>query len=108
MVFLFSTPSGRSNFRKTLTLDGVKFQASFLWNARASRWFMTLADAEGNRIITGRKLCAEMPWASHETAEGIPAGQLWVIVTEGSDADPGLRDLGGRVRLMYADARATV
>ena len=64
---------------------------------------MSLRDADGNELATGRKLVAAIPWAAHDTIDGMPPGNLWIVDRNAADTDPGLRDLGDRVRLMYVD-----
>lgn len=102
MIYAIPTTSLEPDFEQTQTLDGTQYQIEFLWNARASRWFMTLLDTEGTPLATGRKMVTG-PWASRETIDDRLPGQLWVHPTEATDADPGLRDLGNRVYLMYVD-----
>lgn len=103
MTKLIPLTDASPNFTQIVTLDGVQYTMTLLWNDRVNRWFMSLDDLEGNRLITGRKLCAMMPWASHETIDGVPPGKLWVVTTGDSDDDPKLTDLGNRVHLMYVE-----
>lgn len=103
MNYRIPTTSRLSSFTQIVTLDGEQYGLRFLWNARAERWFLSVSDAEGLPLITGRKLCSDRPWAAHETLATAPPGKLWVYATGGGDADPGLRDLGERVAMMYVD-----
>ena len=91
----------RSNQVQVTSLDGTDYILRLLWNERAGRYFMTVRDAANNDLITGRKLCADIPWGAHETIDGKPAGQLWVFRPDGTGTDPGLRDLNINAFLMY-------
>jgi hypothetical protein len=106
VIFAIPTDLLESNYPQTSQLDGTSFVLRLLWNARARRWFMTLSDTAGNRLISGRKLCANIVWGKRDVGEDLPPGNIWVRTsTTSSDADPGLRELGigQRVVLMYTD-----
>ena len=90
-----------SNQELVVALDGVDYIFRILWNARCRRWFMSVRSAANADLITGRKLCANMPWSSHETIDGKPAGQLWIYDVEATDPD--LKDLGDRSQILYVE-----
>ena len=102
-VQIVETSPEQSNQTFIVSLDGVDFIVRLLWNTRAGRYFMTVSDAANDALITGRKVCADMPWASHETLDGIPAGQLWIRRPDDTGTDPGLRDLGASAFVMYVE-----
>jgi hypothetical protein len=97
------TSTTQSNYEFIVALDGVDYILRFLWNSRIQRWYLTVKSAADVDLITGRKICVDIPWASHETIDGVPAGQLWTTDPSGSGIDPGLRELGERVVLLYVD-----
>lgn len=100
---LIPTVTNESNQEQVTALDGTNYIIRRLWNSRAQRWFMTIKTADNLDIATGRKLCADMPWASRETVEEMPPGQIWVIRGTKTGADPGLRELNREVFLMYVE-----
>jgi hypothetical protein len=107
MIFVIPTDLLESNYPQTSTLDGTAYILELLWNARARRWFMTLSDTDGNRLISGRKLVANIVWGARDVLEALPPGDIWVRTGPSSnDADPGLRELGSRVFLMYVDTES--
>ena len=93
-----------SNQIQITTLDGTDYILRVLWNDRAGRHFLTVRDAANDDLITGFKLCADMPFAQHIVIDGQPAGQLWVRRPDNTGADPGLRDLNANVFLMYVES----
>ena len=106
MIFAIPTDELESNYPQTSTFDGTPYLLRLLWNARAQRWFMTLSDTAGNRLISGRKLCSDIVWGARDVLADLPPGNIWVRASATStDADPGLRELGigNRVVLMYTD-----
>jgi len=92
-----------SNYEQVVTLDGVDFTLRLLWNGREDRWYMTIRDADGTDLVTGRKLVSNIPFAVHDQVAGLPDGQLWILDLESTTGDPLLRDLGERVVVMYVD-----
>ena len=107
MIFGIPTSRIESDYPQTSVLDGTVYLLHFRWNERSGHWFLTMSDLEGNRLITGRKVCTRTPWAQHETIDGAPPGKLWPWTVEADDSDPGLRDLGSRVFLLYTDEAST-
>ena len=104
MIYLVPAPSTTgSNIEAVVSLDGTDYTIRLLWNERASRWFMTIRDADGSDLVTGFKVVADVPFAVHMLPDGLYPGLLWVLDTTGAGEDPGLRDFGSRVVLMYAD-----
>jgi hypothetical protein len=96
--------TGRTGkFQQAVPLEGETYTFLFRWNDRVSRWFLTIRDDAGADLITGKKMVADVPFHQHGTVEGLPPGEIWVLDLTDSGIDPGLRDLGDRVRLMYVD-----
>ncbi len=90
-------------FQQVVPLEGESYTLIFRWNDRVSRWFLTIRDASGADLITGKKMVSDVPFTQHETIEGLPPGEIWVLDLTGSGVDPALRDIGDRVVLMYVD-----
>jgi hypothetical protein len=84
-------------------LEGVDYTIKGLWNERDSHYYLTIKDASGNDIVTGIKVVADIPFCVHESDDRWFPGVLWVIDSTGSETDPGLRDFGTRVKLIYVD-----
>jgi hypothetical protein len=103
MIRKIQTSTKESNYEQVTSLDGEDFILRFLWNERDNHWYLTIRDSAGSDIITGVKLVADIPIASHVADEDMPAGQIWTIDMTGAGADPGLRDLGARVLLAYVE-----
>ena len=104
MIRVFLDTPKTSNSASVVSLDGVDYQLSFLWNERADHWFLTVRDSLGTDLITARKLVADVPFAVHDTIDGMPDGQLWIVDSTGAGEDAGLRDLGSRVLVCYVDS----
>jgi hypothetical protein len=60
-TFVDFTPSTTEVFAFQPTLsNGVQYAATVTWNVFGQRWYLTLADLQGNQIVT-RALCASGP-----------------------------------------------
>ena len=103
MIYLVPLTSSDSNYEQIVTLDGVDYTLRFLWNTRSGYWFLTIRNGDGDDLVTGRKVVADTPFANHDTAAGMPPGQLWFVDLTQQGLPPGLRDLGSRVVLLYVD-----
>ncbi|MCC6811354.1 MAG: hypothetical protein IT381_28250 [Deltaproteobacteria bacterium] len=85
-------------------LDGETFRLLSRYNERVDSWFLSLYDAEGNAIHTGRRVTVGnlmFPWL---VSADRPSGQLIAIDSEDEDVDPGRDELGTRVVVYYFDA----
>jgi len=100
-IFAIPIVPTESNLEQQVVLDGVTYTMRVLWNGRSRRYYMSLEEADGTPIITGRKIVADAPWAYHDAIETRPPGTIWVITTDPQGVDPGLRDLGARAFLGY-------
>lgn len=103
MIRKINTSISESNYEQLVALDGEDFILRFLWNERDSHWYLTIRDSSGIDIATGFKIVADVPFAVHVASGMMPHGQLWIIDTTLAGVDPGLRDIGGRVLLIYVD-----
>jgi hypothetical protein len=103
MIYEIPITSRTSNFRQKTSLDGRDFEFILRWNQRESRWYMDLNDSDGLILASGRKLVADIPLFARESSEDFPPGILVAIDMSDEEGDPGLLDLGDRVRLLYFD-----
>ncbi len=99
-------------YEETVTLDGVAFDLLFRWNNRDECWYLSIFDPtvtaseDGSRtpilgslpILTGWVLLAQYRMQER------PQGDLFVFDSSGQGLDPGRRDLGSRVLLIYYTA----
>ncbi|MFZ5440457.1 MAG: phage baseplate plug family protein [Myxococcota bacterium] len=94
-----------SHFSFATELDGRTWQFTFRWNHRAEQWVMSIADSEGNQVLTGLRVVIDFPLlARFRGREALPAGDIVARRTSGAKADPGFEDLGRSVQLYYLSA----
>lgn len=97
------------HFDFQVELDAITYTLELRWNERDEAWYLSVLTAEEEPLLLGRKVVVGAPlWARFRTA-GLPPGDVVAVDTQGTDTDPGLEDLGRRVRLIYtpfADAAA--
>ncbi len=103
MIRVIPASQTESNFPLVVTLEGQDYIFAYLWNERDSHWYLTVRDSSGSDIVTGIKVVADVPFYVHESDERWPPGDIWIRDTTGSETDPGLRDLGTRVKVVYVD-----
>lgn len=105
VVHLVPGPTGNGDTQSVqrTVLSGVEYELRWRWNARAGAWYMDLLDAGGAMLATGRRLVVNASLWGRRVDERMPPGQLWALDTSRSPQDPGLHDIGQRVRLVYLD-----
>jgi hypothetical protein len=103
------------NYSISCSLDGQNYTFRFYWNARASSWFFDLErESDGlqllsqTRVSVGAALIDQFVGFQGTTENEWPPGQLYVFDTSGADLDPGVKDLGARVKIFYLDASECV
>lgn len=93
--------SSSPHYEFQTTLDGTTYGFEFRWNTRASAWFFSILDSAGNYLLSELRLIVGFPLAERTRNENLPPGILIASDTTGGGADPGLNDLGSRVKLIY-------
>lgn len=96
-------PSNVSARTQRVVLSGREYILSFYWNEFEAKWYLDVSTNEGEALILGVKLAMGVNLLRRVTDARRPPGPLFLIDPSGSDVDPGLRDLGKRVQLLYVD-----
>jgi hypothetical protein len=91
-------------FEVEAQLDGVLYAFEFRWNARVGQWFLNLADAVRDPIVSGVAVVVDWPLMRRSADPRMPPGALFAVDTTDTQTDPGLSDLGRRVMLVYFTA----
>ncbi len=88
-------------------LESVTYGFELRWNGRAESWKLDILDRDGNVLLAGKRVVIGFPLTIRAAYDRrLPPGQIIAIDTTGADAEPGLDDLGERVRLLYIEAGA--
>lgn len=104
------------HYTEQLTLDGFKFDFLFQWNERDSTWYMSIfdpavpADTDGSRvaILAGIAIHVGRGLLNQFRMRERPLGEIIVLDSSNQDLDPGQRDLGERVQLVYLTQDETI
>lgn len=88
-------------FSQVTTLSGTDYALTFAWNLRESKWYMDIADQDGNVLAGSLKVTVNYPMLRRSTNPLLPAGVIIPIDSSGSGEDPGLGDFGTRVLMVY-------
>ena len=97
-----------SEYTQATSLDGRSYVFRFLHNPRLDRWSFDLLDQDEDPIATGRRVVCEYDLLQGVADERKPQGVIMARDLTAPDfspkilsQDPGLRDLGDRVKLTY-------
>lgn len=86
-------------------LESVTYTFRVRWNDREGFYYLDILDAGANPMIQGLKICLGKIFSNRFVATaGIFPGTLFAEDTSGANLDPGLGDLGTRVRVIYFDS----
>ncbi len=96
------TPSdGYPNQTSQTQLGESFFVVSWRWNARDGVWYFGLSDADALPIVSGVRVVLNVDLLSGVSSPRRPPGPIVVVAPSGSAEEPGLSDLGGRVKVLY-------
>lgn len=84
-----------------IELDGVVYVFDMEWNDRDSGWYMSILDRDLTPLLSGRRVVTNWPLTNRYRDSRLPAGTIEAVDTSGSETEPGLSDLGDRVKLIY-------
>jgi hypothetical protein len=103
-TWIISTRTDTEYYSKRVELDGVIYELTFAWNTREEVWMLSVADADGVALASGVKVVVDYQLFQSVSNADMPAGTMMALDTSGAGLDPGLKELGERVLLMYRDA----
>jgi len=88
---------------QTVSLDTIVYRITFTFNTRCRAWDLSIAEQNGNEIVSGIKLLPGIDLLDRHKDSRLPPGLLWAVdVQEGADAlRPGRTQLGSKLRLVY-------
>ena len=95
---------GTEHYSFQIELDGRTYELEFSWNERDAAWRMAVLDLEGRVLASPRKVVLVWPLLSRKRSAELPPGEFVAFDSTGRNLEPGLGDLGGRVRLLYVEA----
>lgn len=105
-VFELPLRSDLERFEFVLTLDAVAYKFLFSWNSRESGWFMSLFLEDDTPVWSGVRVVVNWPLQQRSRVSNRPPGLFMAVDAQETKTDPGLTDLGKRVRLLYFDAES--
>lgn len=88
-------------------LDGATYGLELRWNQRALGWFLSIFDVSGNLLLSGRRLVVGWGLIARfkKWNASLPPGDFIVVDSTGEGLEPGLDELGTRVKLVYIEAQ---
>lgn len=95
--------AGLYAFSQEVQLDGAQYSIAFRWNVRAQAWYWSLYDNNGAAIVQGRRFVVDWPLLRNVSLINAPPGQFYAFNTTNPGVDPGLKNLGKDIRLLYAE-----
>lgn len=103
-VIFIPTSNTDSLYWQTTTLEGRSYELTFRWAERSGRWTLDITH-DGDVLAAGIMLVADFPLLQpYKSDPLLPQGELYALDMSGQGLDPGLRDLGDRVELVYFEA----
>ena len=71
------------------------------WNGREGAWYFSLADVDSLPIVSGVRVALNIDLLSGVSGDRRPDGAIVVVDPAGRTQEPGLTDLGSRVKVVY-------
>ena len=92
---------GYPNQSAQVQLGDTFYTVVWHWNARASVWYFSLSDTDGSAIVSGVRVVLNADLLRGVSDARRPHGVLAVVDPAGRTTEPGLNDLGTRVKVVY-------
>lgn len=96
----FEIPTAPKPQRFSISLAGITYGLKFRWCTPANCWIVDIADADGNRLISGIPLVTSADLLEQYRYLGI-GGELRVQTDGAIDAVPTYENLGTRGHLYF-------
>jgi hypothetical protein len=85
-------------------IEGRVYTLALRWAGRDARWYLDIFDEDRTPVYVGVAVVLNFPLAFRCASTLMWPGVLMATDTSGENAEPGLDDLGERVKLIYYDA----
>lgn len=95
--------TGYPAISQEIELDGRLYGLALRWNEREEVWYLTLSDQAGAPIVAGVRVVVDWDLLRKCVDARRPPGTLMAVDSTG-EGDPGLSDLGDRVKIVYVEA----
>lgn len=96
--------SAAPHYRFSVTLEGKLLTFELRWNERSEAWFLSLFDADGAPIFSGRRVVLGANLLGRSADARLPRGILLAHDTSGASRDAGRDDLGTRVEVVFSSS----
>lgn len=96
---------GEPLYEERVRLEGRDYVFLFDWHDRSQRYYMSIQDLEGNPLISGVRVLANVGLITRKHFNpNLPPGELFAIDQEQGGVPPSLYDFGTRVKLFYFES----
>lgn len=96
--------AGVAQQESQVPLEGRVYTLALRWAGRDARWYLDIFDEDRTPIYVGVAVVLNFPLAFRCASSEFWPGVLLATDTSGASLEPGLEDLGERVKLFYYDA----
>lgn len=87
-----------------IQIEGRQYTLAFHWIGREEKWYLDVLDDVGASVYLQIAIVLNFPLGVRCVDARFWPGLLMAVDTGGGNLEPGLADLGDRVRLVYFDA----
>ncbi len=89
------------NYEFSTTLNDVQFSFAIRWNSQDSAWYVDMADADDQLMVSGEKMVLGSFIGRKCTHPWFNDNVLMVVDTTLDELDAGLDDMGARIRFQH-------
>ena len=99
-MIVFEIPTSPRNQKFTISLAGVKYSMSIVWNSFSSTWVADISDSNKNKILSGIPMVAGVDLLEQVSYLGI-GGKLVAVTDNNNSLPPTLTNLGSTGHLLF-------
>jgi hypothetical protein len=107
-VLEIPTRSDIDTYTFSVDLEGTAYGFAFHFNGRMQKWLMNILAEDGTPILESLPAFVNTDIIGRFSDARLPPGHIIFIDKSGAALDPGLDDLGDRVRMFYIDSTEVI
>lgn len=102
MAISLPTPAdGYPDMSIRCAIEGVTYVFRWVWNEREATWYVSIADAENDPIVSGVRVVLGENLIAGVADSRLPDGQILVADPSGNTDEPDRDTLGKNVLIVY-------